>query len=192
MEAPLLFKHTLSYIMNSKPSYYLKVSAGECSLGFILLAQSPTGLRSIFIGDNLHSLLKELKIYFPSAIILKDQNTISDKTNLVCRYADNPKDDLDLKLDLQGTPFQLRVWQAIKDIPAGETRSYKDIAKKVQHPKAMRAVAQVCANNMHALAIPCHRVIRYDGRLGGYRWGIHRKEILLNREKTLYLAPNIY
>lgn len=176
-----------AYSRKSQPHSFLKTQSGESSLGVILLAQNERGLCAIFLGDNQASLLEELKVQFPSAKILQDQATCRDRVELLCRYADKPKHNLDLDahLDLQGTAFQLRVWQAIKGIPAGQTLSYKEVAKRIQHPNAYRAVAQACSKNMIALAIPCHRVIGQNGNLCGYRWGIHRKEILLESEKHL-------
>lgn len=167
------------------PPPYLRVNSADCSLGVVVIAESQRGLRAIFLGDKLSSVILDLKKHFPTSTIIHDEIKLKNKTNIVCQHIDNPRIKFDFLLDLQGSCFQLQVWNSIMSVPIGKTATYKEIAKKIDRPKAIRAVARACANNMLALVIPCHRVVGYDGSLCGYRWGIHRKKILIEREKNL-------
>jgi AraC family transcriptional regulator of adaptative response/methylated-DNA-[protein]-cysteine methyltransferase len=154
----------------------------QSSLGSILVAQSEKGVCSILIGDDPVALARELQDQFPKANLLGDQPGYEDIVAKVLGLIEQPGIGLDLPLDIRGTAFQRRVWKALQQIPPGSTATYTDIAKQIGSPKAVRAVAQACASNVIAVAIPCHRVIRTDGALSGYRWGVARKSALLSRE----------
>ncbi|HYA20963.1 MAG TPA: methylated-DNA--[protein]-cysteine S-methyltransferase, partial [Burkholderiales bacterium] len=155
---------------------------GECSLGTILVAQSERGVCAILMGDDPDKLARDLQDQFPRAALIGGDTKFEQLVAKVIGFVEAPKLGLDLPLDVRGTAFQQRVWQALRKIPAGTTASYIDIAKRIGSPKSVRAVAQACAANMLAVAIPCHRVVRNDGKLSGYRWGVERKRALLERE----------
>jgi AraC family transcriptional regulator of adaptative response/methylated-DNA-[protein]-cysteine methyltransferase len=154
----------------------------ECSLGSILVAQSKKGVCSILIGDDPIALARDLQDQFPKATLVGAEPGYEEMVAKVVGLIEHPEIGLDLPLDIRGTSFQQRVWKALQQIPPGTTATYSDIAKKIGMPKAVRAVAQACASNVLAVAIPCHRVIRTDGSLSGYRWGVERKSALLERE----------
>jgi AraC family transcriptional regulator, regulatory protein of adaptative response / methylated-DNA-[protein]-cysteine methyltransferase len=155
---------------------------GECSLGSILVAQSTRGVCSILIGDDPATLACDLQQRFPKANLIGNDSEYEDVIAKVVGLIEAPGVGLDLPLDIRGTAFQQRVWKALQQIPPGSTATYGQIAETIGLPKAVRAVARACATNMLAVAIPCHRVIRNDGDLSGYRWGIERKRSLLERE----------
>jgi len=155
---------------------------GECSLGSILVATSGRGVCSILIGEDPVSLIQNLQDQFPKANLIGDESGYEDMIAKVVGLIEKPGAGLNLPLDIEGTAFQQRVWKALQQIPVGSTASYTDIAKQIGMPKAVRAVAQACGANALAVAIPCHRVIRNDGALSGYRWGVERKRALLERE----------
>lgn len=154
----------------------------ECSLGSILVAQSKKGVCSILIGDDPVLLVRDLQDQFPKANLIGDEPGYEDVVAKVVGMIEHPEVGMALPLDIRGTAFQQRVWKALQQIPPGTTATYSDIAKKIGKPKAVRAVAQACASNVLAVAIPCHRVIRTDGALSGYRWGVERQRALLKRE----------
>jgi AraC family transcriptional regulator of adaptative response/methylated-DNA-[protein]-cysteine methyltransferase len=160
----------------------IRFAIGECSLGAILVAASVRGVCAILMGDDPDELARDLQDHFPRANLIGGDAKFEQFVAKVVGFVEAPRLGLDLPLDVQGTAFQQRVWQALRDIPAGETVSYADIAKRIGSPKSVRAVAQACASNMLAVAIPCHRVVRNDGGLSGYRWGVERKRALLDRE----------
>ncbi|MFZ4832110.1 bifunctional DNA-binding transcriptional regulator/O6-methylguanine-DNA methyltransferase Ada [Rouxiella sp. Mn2063] len=153
-----------------------------CSLGDILIAQSEKGICAILLGDDPSKLLQDLQDKFQHAELIGADAQFEQVVSRVVGFIEAPEIGLDLPLDIRGTAFQQRVWQALRDIPVGVTVSYSDIAQRIGSPKAVRAVAGACAVNMLAVAIPCHRVIKNDGALSGYRWGIERKRALLDRE----------
>lgn len=155
---------------------------GECSLGDILVAQSEKGICAILMGNDPEKLLHDLQDKFPQADLIGCDGEFEQLVAQVVGFIEAPQIGLDLPLDIRGTAFQQRVWQALREIPVGETASYAEIAEKIGSPKAVRAVAGACAANMLAVAIPCHRVIKNDGSLSGYRWGIERKRALLDKE----------
>jgi AraC family transcriptional regulator, regulatory protein of adaptative response / methylated-DNA-[protein]-cysteine methyltransferase len=155
---------------------------GECSLGSILVATSGRGVCSILIGEDPVSLIQNLQDQFPKANLIGDESGYEDMVAKVVGLIEKPGVGLNLPLDIRGTAFQQRVWKALQQIPVGSTASYTDIAKQIGMPKAVRAVAQACGANALAVAIPCHRVIRNDGALSGYRRGVERKQALLERE----------
>lgn len=160
----------------------IRFAVGECSLGSIVVAATDKGVCAILLGDEPDALLRDLQDRFPQARLIGGDKAFEQWVSKVVGLVEAPALGLDLPLDLRGTAFQQRVWQALREIPAGATASYSDIAKRIGAPKAVRAVAQACASNALAVAIPCHRVVRNDGGLSGYRWGVARKRALLERE----------
>jgi AraC family transcriptional regulator, regulatory protein of adaptative response / methylated-DNA-[protein]-cysteine methyltransferase len=154
---------------------------GECSLGLILVAQSARGVCSILIGDDPTRLVQDLENQFPRANLIDEQGH-EELVAQVAGLIEKPGARLDLPLDARGTAFQRLVWDALQGIPSGSTATYTDIARQIGMPGAVRAVAQACGANALAVVIPCHRVIRNDGSLSGYRWGVERKRALLARE----------
>ncbi len=160
----------------------IRFAVGECSLGSILVAQSARGVCAILLGDDPDALARDLQDRFPNAALVGGDATFERLVAQVVGFVDAPRIGLDLPLDIRGTAFQRRVWEALREIPAGETASYADIARRIGAPKSVRAVAQACGANAIAVAIPCHRVVRSDGGLSGYRWGVERKAQLLKAE----------
>ena len=160
----------------------IRFAVGECSLGSILAARSEKGVCAILLGDDPDELARELQDRFPRAHLIGADAEFEALVAKIVGFVEAPALGLDLPLDVRGTAFQQRVWQALRKIPVGSTASYSDIARRIGAPKSVRAVAQACAANAIALAIPCHRVIRHDGALSGYRWGVERKRALLERE----------
>lgn len=162
----------------------IRFALGQCSLGAILVAATEKGVCAIALGDDPEPLLRELQDRFPKAELIGGDKDFERLVATVIGAVEEPHRGLDLPLDLRGTAFQQRVWQALRKIPAGKTATYSAIAQRIGKPDAIRAVAAACAANQLALAIPCHRVVRRDGELAGYRWGIARKRSLLEREKN--------
>lgn len=160
----------------------LRFAVGQCSLGAILVASSDKGVASILLGDDPDRLVRDLQDRFPAARLVGGDANYERLVAEVVGFVETPGIGLDLPLDVRGTAFQQRVWQALRRIPAGRTATYTDIARQIGAPAAVRAVAGACAANPIAVAIPCHRVIRTDGALSGYRWGVERKRSLLARE----------
>jgi AraC family transcriptional regulator, regulatory protein of adaptative response / methylated-DNA-[protein]-cysteine methyltransferase len=160
----------------------IRFAVGESSLGSILVAATEKGVCAISIGDDPDLLIRDLEDRFPKAQLLGGDEAFEALVAKVVGFVEAPRRGFDLPLDIRGTAFQERVWQALRDIPPGETRTYAAIAERIGRPQAVRAVAQACASNQLAVAIPCHRVVRSDGSLSGYRWGVERKRCLLERE----------
>ncbi|MDQ3223263.1 MAG: bifunctional DNA-binding transcriptional regulator/O6-methylguanine-DNA methyltransferase Ada [Gemmatimonadota bacterium] len=160
----------------------IRFAIGECSLGSILVARSERGVCAILLGDDPGVLARDLQDRFLQATLIGGDAEFEEVVSRVVGLVEAPALGLDLPLDVRGTAFQQRVWQALREIPAGSTASYTDIAGRIGSPSAVRAVAQACAANPLAVAIPCHRVVRTDGGLSGYRWGVERKRALLQRE----------
>jgi AraC family transcriptional regulator of adaptative response/methylated-DNA-[protein]-cysteine methyltransferase len=160
----------------------IRFAVGETTLGAILVAQSQRGICAILLGDEPDQLVRDLQDQFPKAEIIGGDGAFEQLVAQVVGFVEAPGIGLNLPLDLRGTAFQQRVWQALREIPVGETASYSEIAARIGAPKAVRAVAQACAANHIAVAIPCHRVVRRNGDLSGYRWGVERKKKLLGRE----------
>lgn len=161
----------------------IRFATGECSLGTVLVASSDQGVCAIFLGDDPDVLVHDLQDRFPESDLVGGDSKFEQLVSKVIGFIEIPSVSLDLPLDIRGTLFQQRVWQALRQIPAGSTASYAEIARKIGAPKSARAVARACAANSLAVAIPCHRVVRNDGGLSGYRWGVKRKRALLEREK---------
>lgn len=154
----------------------------RCTLGLILAAASDKGVCAILLGDDPDALVRELQDRFPRAGLREGDEVFGSVIAKVVAFVESPATDLDLPLDIQGTAFQHRVWQALRAIPSGETISYAELARRIGDPRAVRAVAGACAANRIAVAIPCHRVLKSDGSLSGYRWGVERKRALLRKE----------
>ncbi|MBK6922195.1 MAG: bifunctional DNA-binding transcriptional regulator/O6-methylguanine-DNA methyltransferase Ada [Deltaproteobacteria bacterium] len=161
----------------------IRFAVGQCSLGAILVATTDLGVCAILIGDDPEPLVHDLERRFPRAELVGDDPAFAQTIAAVVGMVEAPQLGLQLPLDIRGTAFQRRVWAALQAIPPGETRDYTGIADALGLPRSARAVAQACAANPLAIAIPCHRVVRRDGDLAGYRWGIDRKHALLQRER---------
>lgn len=162
----------------------IKFAVGQSYLGAILVASSTKGVASILLGDDPDELVRNLQDCFPKARLIGMDREYEALIARVCGFVENPGIGLDLPLDIRGTAFQRRVWQALQEIPVGERVSYSEIARRIGSPSATRAVAGACAANNLAVAIPCHRVVRNDGALSGYAWGVDRKRQLLDREAS--------
>ncbi|MFM0718948.1 bifunctional DNA-binding transcriptional regulator/O6-methylguanine-DNA methyltransferase Ada [Paraburkholderia strydomiana] len=160
----------------------IRFAIGQCSLGAILVAQSQRGICAILLGEDPDLLARDLQDQFPKAEIIGCDGEFEQLIAQVVGFIEAPSIGFHLPLDVQGTAFQERVWRALREIPPGTTVSYAEIATRIGSPKAVRAVAQACATNHIAVAIPCHRVVRRDGDISGYRWGVERKRELLRRE----------
>ena len=184
------FYETSNQVLGMTPSNYraggaqtdIRFAVGECSLGSILVAQSERGICAIFLGDDPDALVRELQDQFPKANLIGGDAGFEQLVAKVVGFVEAPERGLDLPLDVRGTAFQQRVWQSLRKIPAGSTASYTDVAKLIGSPRSVRAVAQACGANKLAVVIPCHRVVRNDGALSGYRWGVERKRALLKKE----------
>jgi AraC family transcriptional regulator of adaptative response/methylated-DNA-[protein]-cysteine methyltransferase len=178
-------------MLGMKPGQYksgganmkIEYAIGDSSLGKILVATTERGICAIYLDSSAKALVAELYSRFPKANIEPANKTFEKTVAKVVAFAENPKRALDLPLDLQGTAFQQRVWNALQKIPAGKTMTYGEIAKKIGAPDAVRAVGTACGANHVSLVVPCHRVIGKDGKLTGYRWGVERKKKLLERER---------
>ncbi len=157
---------------------------GQCTLGAILVASSAKGVCAILLGDDPATLARDLQDRFPRAELVGADPSFEQTVARVVGLVERPWLGLDLPLDVRGTAFQQRVWQALRAIPSGQTVSYARLAELVGAPNGARAVAGACAANPLAVAIPCHRVVRHDGALSGYRWGVERKQALLDRERS--------
>jgi len=155
---------------------------GSCRLGEFLVAQSERGICAILLGNDAQSLIHELETLFPNSSLDVGDESFAERVAQVVSALEHPGQQVALPLDIQGTAFQQQVWQALRQIPAGQTASYSDIAQRIGKPQAVRAVAGACAANKLAVVIPCHRVVRNDGALSGYRWGVDRKRQLLEIE----------
>ena len=184
------FYENADHLLGMKPGDYraagqnndIRFAVGQCSLGAILVAQSERGVCAILLGDDPHQLVCDLQDQFRKANLIGADAEFEQLIAKVVGFIEAPAIGLDLPLDVRGTAFQERVWQALREIPVGSTASYADVAQRIGAPTSMRAVAQACGANRLAVAIPCHRVVRSDGNLSGYRWGVERKRQLLERE----------
>lgn len=160
----------------------IRFAIGKCSLGSVLVAASDNGVCSISLGDDPNVLVRNLRDRFPRADLTGGDREFEKTVSQVVGFIEQPRKGFNLPMDVRGTAFQLRVWQALRQIPAGSTMSYSEIAERIGAPKSVRAVASACASNKIAVAIPCHRVLRNDGTISGYRWGVDRKRALLEKE----------
>lgn len=174
------------------PGVRLTYTTGRSALGHVLVATSSTGIAAILLGDNNNDLLEDLGARFPNSDLVAGTADEQQMLARVIQHIERPDRAVDLPLDIRGTAFQHQVWAALRAIQPGTTASYTEIAERIGRPKAARAVAAACAANAHAILIPCHRVVRADGDVSGYRWGVKRKRALLEREaaaqKTLPLV----
>jgi len=161
----------------------IRFAVGECSLGSVLVAASDKGVCAILLGDDPDALARDLQDRFPKARVVGGDATFDQCVAQAVGLVEKPAAGADLPLDIRGTAFQLRVWEALRQVPPGSTASYTEIAERIGQPTAARAVASACAANPIAIAIPCHRVVRTDESLSGYRWGVKRKAELLQRER---------
>lgn len=162
----------------------INFSIVPCALGFLLVASTHKGICSVSLGDSPKELEAGLSHEYPAAQMQRDEVHLQKWVQSLLLFLEGKEPHLDLPLDVRATAFQWRVWQVLRSIGYGETRSYSQVAEAIGQPKAARAVARACATNPVALAVPCHRVVREDGSFGGYRWGLERKKRLLAREKT--------
>jgi AraC family transcriptional regulator of adaptative response/methylated-DNA-[protein]-cysteine methyltransferase len=160
----------------------IRFAVGECSLGTLLVASSKKGIAAILLGGEPDKLVRELQDRFPKARLIGADREYEALVARVVGFIEAPGQGLDLPLDIRGIAFQQRVWRALQDIPVGRTVSYTELARRIGSPKAVRAVAGACAANSIAVAIPCHRVVRNDGSLSGYAWGVERKRALIAKE----------
>lgn len=160
----------------------IRFAVGQCSLGSILVAQSAKGVCAILLGDDPDALVRDLQDRFPRATLVGGDVAFEQTVARVIGFVEDPTRGLNLPLDVRGTVFQQRVWAALRQIPVGSTVSYAEIASRIGAPNGARAIAGACGANPLAVVIPCHRVVRTDGSLSGYRWGVQRKKALLVRE----------
>ena len=165
------------------PSARIGYSIGDCPLGRLLIAATPRGLCAVILGDDDRQLARQLRTQFPAAEVHPEPRLDSALAQVLSQFTQHPA-ELDLPFDLRATAFQMRVWEALRRIPRGETRSYAQLARSLGQPAAVRAVARACASNPVAVVVPCHRVIGSNGKLTGYRWGVERKQKLLDIESA--------
>lgn len=164
------------------PDAPMRAAIVKCALGYVLVARTGKGVCAILFGDSAAFLERDLRQRFPRAPVLDSDADTEALATEVARMSEDPRLTPEISLDVRGTPFQQRVWRALREIPAGSTVSYAAVAQRLGAPRSARAVAQACAANPLAILIPCHRVVRQDGALSGYRWGIERKRALLTLE----------
>ncbi len=160
------------------------------SLGSVLVASSDRGVCAVMLGDEPRELEQELRQRFPRWHVVAGDEQVEQLASRVVSLVEAPRGVLELPLDLHGTPFQLQVWQALREIPSGATITYAELAERIGAPKSVRAVGSACGSNPVAVVIPCHRVLRADGKLSGYRWGVERKRELLRREQPCVIEPD--
>jgi AraC family transcriptional regulator of adaptative response/methylated-DNA-[protein]-cysteine methyltransferase len=160
----------------------IRAALADCPFGRLLVGATDKGVCFLGFAEPDDALLGDLRARFPRATVIQDDEALTEAVQAIVHFMAEPKEALDLPLDLRGTAFQLRVWETLRRIPPGETRTYAQLAEMVGNPKAIRAVARSCATNPVSLAVPCHRVVGSDGDLTGYRWGVPRKAELLSRE----------
>ncbi len=181
-EAGAMLGMTPKRYQNGGADSHIRFAVGQCRLGAILVAESEAGVCAVSLGDDPNALVRELQDRFPNATLSGGDADFEKRVARVVGAVEAPGVGLDLPLDVRGTAFQQRVWDALRHIPAGETLTYAEVAERIGAPKAVRAVAGACAANTLAVLIPCHRVVRTDGSLSGYRWGVERKRRLLDAE----------
>lgn len=181
-----------SRFRNGGDGVEIRFAVGACTLGDILVAATAQGICAILLGDDADALLQDLQHRFPRAQLVGGDAAFEHTVACVVGLVEAPAIGLDLPLDIRGTAFQQRVWEALRRIPAGSTASYAEIAERIGAPAAVRAVAGACAANPIAVAIPCHRVVRSDGGLSGYRWGVERKRALLARERAAGAETDLF
>lgn len=181
---------TAKQFKNGGSAVEVVFAVAQCHLGAVLVARSARGICTISLGDDPQQLVVELQQRFTAATLLAGNAQFEQQIAQVIGFLENPEQGLDLPLDIRGTAFQHRVWTALCKIPPGETLSYRQLAERIGAPTSARAVAKACAKNTLAVAIPCHRIVRQDGALSGYRWGVERKRALLDCERQNHGAPS--
>ena len=169
--------------MSTSPDQTIEFSSRKTAFAAILLARSEKGVCTILLGDSQAELLEDLQQRLPKAKLVKNDQALAASLKTVTEFLDKPLTPLDFPLDIQGSDFQKSVWAVLQTIPVGQTLSYSEVAERLHQPKASRAVANACAANPLALVIPCHRIVRADGGISGYRWGVERKRALLAQEQ---------
>jgi AraC family transcriptional regulator of adaptative response/methylated-DNA-[protein]-cysteine methyltransferase len=172
---------TPSAYRNGGAGLEIRIAVGRCFLGWILVAATEIGICAMEFGDDPEIMKDQFRSRFSNAHIVDEDPEFRDWLDEVLNFIETPEIGLDLPLDIQGTAFQRRVWDALRQVSAGTTVSYRELADRIGSPNSARAVAKACATNRVPVAIPCHRVVRQDGGLGGYKWGIERKQALLDR-----------
>ncbi|WMD22554.1 methylated-DNA--[protein]-cysteine S-methyltransferase [Achromobacter seleniivolatilans] len=180
--APAILGMTPTAFRKNGEGVDIRFAVAQCSLGALLVAATDTGICEIALDADPEPLVRNLQDRFKAARLIGADAGFEDWVAAVVGFVEDPSRGLDLPLDVRGTAFQRRVWEALRDIPVGTTATYTQVAERIGSPRAVRAVARACATNNIALAIPCHRVVRTDGSMAGYRWGIDRKRELLERE----------
>jgi O-6-methylguanine DNA methyltransferase len=178
--ADLASRETAS--ITSGAAHEIEFVVGDCALGIVLVARSPIGVCAIRFGSTAEEVEQDLAGSFPDSRIVSNNRRLRADLTKVLQFIAVPRVPLDLDLDIRGTPFQCRVWDALRTVPFGKPLTYAQLARRVSGPKSLRAIAQACSENPIALAIPCHRVMGNSGSMAGYRWGIERKQALINRE----------
>jgi O-6-methylguanine DNA methyltransferase len=168
--------------INSVAAREIEFAVGDCALGKVLVARSPIGVCAILFGSTDEEVQQDLAASFPGSRIVLDNRRLRADLTQILQFIAVPRNPLELDLDIRGTPFQLRVWNALRTIAFGKPLTYAQLARRISCPKSLRAIAQACAENSIALAIPCHRVMGNSGSMAGYRWGIERKRVLINKE----------
>src|ERR1700694_3173970 len=168
--------------ITSGAAHEIEFVVGDCALGKVLVARSPIGVCAIRFGSTAAEVEQDLTASFPDSRIVLNNRRLRDDLAKVLQFIAVPRDSLNLDLDIRGTPFQRRVWDALRTIEFGKPLTYAQLACRVSGPKSLRAIAQACAENRIALAIPCHRVMGSSGSMASYRWGIERKQALINKE----------
>jgi AraC family transcriptional regulator of adaptative response/methylated-DNA-[protein]-cysteine methyltransferase len=158
------------------------VGFGETGMGSVLVAIGPRGVTAILLGDDKNRLRRELASAFPAVGVVEDADRTAAAVAKVAAFVDAPHTSLDLALDMRGSALELAVWRALQEIPSGETRTYGGLAKSLSIPATAQEVGAACAANVLAVAVPCHRVVKADGSISGYRWGVPRKRRLINLE----------
>lgn len=177
----------LSNALTANVSETIQFALGVSTIGQVLVAQSERGVCAVLLGNRTDSLTRDLRARFPEASLKQDSVRLRPAIDAVVAFINCPKEKLNLPLDLRGSILEMEVWKALREIPAGSTATYLDIAKKAG--ATAQEVGQACAANPLAIVIPCHRVIRTDGSLAGYRWGIRFKQLLLHREQEFFPMP---
>lgn len=180
--APAILGMTPTAFRKDGEGVEIRFAVGQCALGALLVAASDTGICEIALHEDPEQLVRNLQDRFKAARLIGADQEFEQWMAAVVGFVENPSVGLHLPLDVRGTAFQRRVWEALREIPVGTTVTYTDVAERIGSPRSVRAVARACATNNIALAIPCHRVVRTDGSLAGYRWGIERKRELIKRE----------
>lgn len=190
MQSPHSFAFGYNFrIPGSQAQGPIRYAIGQAAIGAVLIGQSRPGICAIFLDEQAQALPGQLRAAFPGAELRAESQSLQPELNLILAFLNGDAVQGSVMLDIGGTAFQQKVWRALCDIPAGQTRSYAALAAQLGAPRAARAVGSACAANLLAVAIPCHRVLRNDGSITGYRWGAQRKRALLAKEHAMYQEP---